>query len=275
MPGEPMYKLIADDLRRQIDSGILQTGDQLKTELQLQVDYQGREEFSDKVSRNTIRDAISILVAEGLVNKRPGQGTFVIKVEPFVTTLSGDPDHGGTSEWKKQVERLGRTPDLTTPRIEIHGAADVPGLAPELKLEEDQQVLSRHQRSWIDRRPFSMQTSFYPMDFAAKVPELLIAQDITEGAVKRIREALDIEQVGWHDEIRVRPPTDEEAKFFNLPVGPTGVQVVEMRRTAFGQDGRPIRLTVTAYPADRNRLAYNVGKTPFLADEAPEGGLAG
>ena len=259
---DPMYKLIADDLRRQIESGTLQTGDQLPTGLQLQAAYASREEFSDRVSRNTIRDAVSILVAAGLVENRSGLGTFVTKVEPFVTTLSGDPERGDTQLWESEVSRFGYMPRLTVPRIEINGAHEVPSLAPELQLDEDKQALSRHQRCRIDRTPYSMQTSFYPMDFAAKAPQLLTAEDITEGVVAYIRKTLGIRQAGWSDEIRIRPPTDEEARFFNLPFGRTGVQIIEVRRTAFNEDGRPIRLTVTSYRADRNRLAYHMGKGP-------------
>ena len=259
---DPMYKLIADDLRRQIESGPLQAGDQLKTELQLAEDYAGRQEFSDNVSRNTIRDAVSILVAEGLVEKRPGLGTFVIKVDPFVITLSVDPELGDTDPWQEEVARFGHEPELTVPRIEIHGANEVAWLAPELALEDDKQALSRHQRRRIDRKPYSMQTSFYPMDLAVKAPQLLMAEDIPQGVVSLMRETLGIKQAGWSDEIRVRPPRDEEARFFNLPFGRTGIQIIEVRRTAFDEDGHPIRLTVTSYPADRNRLAYRVGKVP-------------
>ena len=133
---DPMYKLIADDLRRQVESSDLQTGDKLKTELQLQEDYARRPEFSDKVPRNTIRDAISILVAEGLIEKRPGQGTFVVKVEPFVVTLSGDPACGDTASFVDEVARVGRNANLTVPKIEVHGASE----APELMLEEDKQA---------------------------------------------------------------------------------------------------------------------------------------
>ena len=269
MPGDPMYKLIADDLRQQIESGALQTGERMPPEPKLQVEYHERGDFREKVSRNTIRDAISILVAEGLVQKRPGQGTYVIRVDPFVTTLSGAPGSSGADQLKSQVKRrLGHEPELTTPRIEIHGAPEVPGLTPELALEEDKQVLSRHQRIRAERRPLMMQTSFYPMDFAVETPQLLVAQDISEGVVEKIRETLGIEQVGYQDEIRIRPPTEDEAKFFNLPPGRAGVPIIEVRRTAFGEDERPIRLTVTSYPADRTRLVYNVGKTPFLEDGA-------
>ena len=64
-------------------------GSQLPTELELQEQYHA--------SRKTIRDAIKWLITRGLVETRPGQGTFVVeKIDPFVTTLSaasGGGDH--------------------------------------------------------------------------------------------------------------------------------------------------------------------------------------
>ena len=87
-----MYRQIAEDLRRQIEDGELAPGSQLLTELEL------REKYN--ASRNTIRDAIKPLITRGLVETRPGQGTFVVqKIVPFVTTLTGDPEVGsdGTS----------------------------------------------------------------------------------------------------------------------------------------------------------------------------------
>ena len=67
---DPMYRQIADDLRRQIEDGELAPGSQLPTELEL------REKYN--ASRNTIRDAIKWLITRGLVETRPGQGTFVV-----------------------------------------------------------------------------------------------------------------------------------------------------------------------------------------------------
>ena len=80
----PMYRQIADDLRQTIESGTIAPGSQLPTELEL------RERYN--ASRNTVRDAIKWLINLGLVATRPGQGTFVVeKIDPFVTTLSGNP----------------------------------------------------------------------------------------------------------------------------------------------------------------------------------------
>ena len=84
----PMYRQIAEDLREQIESGELEPGQQLRTELELQEHY--------GASRNTVRDAIKWLTTLGLVETRPGQGTFVVKkIDPFVTTLTGDPTGPG------------------------------------------------------------------------------------------------------------------------------------------------------------------------------------
>ena len=52
-----------------------------------------------------------------------------------------------------------------------------------------------------------------------------------------------------------------ETGYFDLPTD-GHVQVVEIRRTAFDEDGNRVRLTVTVYQADRNRFLINVGKVP-------------
>jgi len=84
---EPMYRQIAQELRQRITSGELGPGQQLATELEL------RELHG--ASRNTIREAIKWLTTNGLVETRAGQGTFVVvRLDPFITTLSADPETG-------------------------------------------------------------------------------------------------------------------------------------------------------------------------------------
>src|SRR5215475_9385190 len=102
-----MYRQIADDLRAKIESGELAQGSQLATEIELREQYEA--------SRNTVRDAIKWLVTLGLVETRPGQGTFVVeKINPFVTTLTSDPQtgRGGGEEdvYQAEVEAGGRKP---------------------------------------------------------------------------------------------------------------------------------------------------------------------
>jgi GntR family transcriptional regulator len=254
---DALYTRIAADLRNKIKSGKLKPGSQLPPEPGLQEEYGSLFGLS-AVSRNTVREAIDVLVREGRVEKRPGQGTFVLKKEdPFLTTLSTDAEGGETSAYLSAVARRGSQAENTPPRVEIHSASQ----APELKLGDDEQVLSRHQQRFIDGKPYSLQTSFYPLSYAQKAPRLLAAGEIHEGTVSYIMETHGIKQVGWRDELQVRGPNGHEMDFFDLSVK-AGSQVIEVFRTTFDAKEKPIRLTVTVYAADRNRLAYEAGMIP-------------
>ncbi|HEY2579079.1 MAG TPA: GntR family transcriptional regulator [Streptosporangiaceae bacterium] len=261
-----IYVQIADDLRRKIKSGELAPGAQLKTEVELREEY-GREEYGRDglVSRNTVRDAIKVLVAHGLVQTRPGQGTFVTrKVQPFVSRLTADPEAGGVEDavYLSEVHRKARIPEETRPRVEVRTADDL--VAAQLQLDRDSQVISRYQERRIDRTPWSTQTTFYPMEMLSRGPaatRLLEARNIEGGIVDYLRRNLQISQVAWRDTIIARPPTLEERAFFDLP-GQVQVAMFEFRRTSYDEEKKPIRLTVTIYPADRNQFEMETGEVP-------------
>jgi len=256
-----MYRLIADDLRAKIESGVLGQGRQLPTEIELMEQY--------SASRNTVRDAIKLLTTRSLVETRPGQGTFVVeKINPFVTALTGDPATGlgGGEEavYIAQVTAGGRVPQISEPRVEIQQASAV--VAGILRIEEGAQLVSRHQQRFIDGTPWSLQTTFYPMELVRQgATRLLEARDIRGGSVVYLAEALGIKQVGYRDSIAVRAPNPEEISFFRLPADGR-VQVFEIYRVGFDEDGGRIRLTITVYPADRNRFRINVGQIPIMRE---------
>ncbi|HEY6313290.1 MAG TPA: GntR family transcriptional regulator [Streptosporangiaceae bacterium] len=245
-----MYRQIAESLREQIESGKLRPGQQLPTELEL------REEHG--ASRNTVRDAIKWLMNLDLVETRPGQGTFVVqKIAPYITMLSGEPGAGEGAAYPFQVRKHGRTPSSTEPQVEIQKATS--GVATELGLPEGTQVISRHEKRYIDGTPWSLQTSFYPRGFALQGAErLLFADNIEGGAVHYLNETLGLRQVGYRDWITVRPPNGSEAEFFKLSADGR-VAVFENFRTAFDQTGSPMRVTVTVFPTDRNQFIVEIG----------------
>jgi GntR family transcriptional regulator len=257
---EPMYRQIAEDLRRQVESGELVPGARLKSEVELREEYakDGKE-----ISRNTVRDAIKLLISRGLVETRPGQGTFVMRrVVPFVSRLTTDPEAGNVEGdvYKSEVGRRGRTPEETDPRVEVQVA---PGLvASQLQLQAGTQVISRHQQRKIDGTPWSLQTTFYPMEFVTRgATQLLMAENFKDGMVKQLETSLGIKQVGWRDTIIARPPTGDERAFFDLS-DKVQVAVFESRRTSYDEDENPIRFTVTVYPADRNQFEMRAGRIP-------------
>jgi len=278
-----MYLQIADDLRKRIELGAalppesddsaaveldgrlpraLRPGDQLPTEQGLSEAY--------SASRNTIRDAIKQLTGLGLVETRQGQGTFVTKridIDPFVTVLSTDPLASKGAEgatYLSDVKSKHRKADASIPKVEIQ----VPPVevARRLRLAPRTQVVSRHQMRYIDDTPWSLQTSFYPMDFVTRgATRLYSAEDIVEGTVQYIAEVLNIKQVGYRDWITARSPDPNEQDFFGLA---HDAAVFELFRTGFDQTGTPLRVTVTVFPADRNQFIVNVGNVPDPSYEA-------
>lgn len=248
---DPMYRQIAGDLRRRIESGELGPGSQLPTELELREQYEA--------SRNTIRDALRWLITRGLIETRPGQGTFVLeKIHPFVSTLAAADDT--ELAFVSEVTAKGRNPTSTNPRVEIQQANELISTA--LGLESGATVLSRHQQRFIDGTPWSLQTTFYPMRFIeAGAVRLIQAEDIAEGAVRYIARKLGVKQVGYSDKIAVRSPNQVETTFFRLP-DDGRVAVVELLRTGFDENGEPLRLTVNVFPADRNQFVINFGEVP-------------
>jgi GntR family transcriptional regulator len=265
---EPIYRQIADDLRRQIEAGDLAPSAQLQTEPELRDTY--------GASRNTVRDAIKLLIALGLVETRPGQGTFVVdKIIPFVTTLSTDPVLGsseGPVYYRGQVVK----PEVSEPpEIKIERADATVAL--QLGLDEGARVVSRHQERWIADTPWSLQTSYYPMTLVQRgALRLMEPANIEEGTVAYLKEDFGIRQAGYRETIAVRTPDSSEAAYFGVAADGR-IPVLAASRTAFEESGNPIRMTITVYAADRTLFAVNAGQVPVeaksQATEASDSGI--
>jgi GntR family transcriptional regulator len=268
-----MYRQIAEDLREQIESGGLQPGQQLRTELELR-DHYG-------ASRNTVRDAIKWLTTLGLVETRPGQGTFVVeKMAPYITTLTAAPARGlrhddvvigvgeNTEGYEDEVRRQKREPKYSD--LDVKSEKATGHVASQLQVPEGTRLISRHQNRYIDGTPWSRQTTFYPWDFFVQGAERLMDDDdIPEGAVRYLADTLGLRQIGYRDWIMVRSPDAAEARFFNLsPDGRIGV--FEIFRAGFDQARTPMRLTITVFPTDRNQFVINVGDVPPLVSTDEE-----
>jgi GntR family transcriptional regulator len=246
-----LHKDIANELRRLITSGGFKPGERLPTEPDLE------ERFG--ASRNTIRLAVATLVHEGLIQLSPGRGMFVPSdAIPFIVILSkeegGEGQNPGLDSYRSGVQAAGRKADIRDFEMRIeYPTAEVASL---LEIDEDSQVAVRGSKRFIDDHPHSLQCSYYPMDIV-RGTDIDSKHKVERGTIQVLRE-LGHEQVGYRDDVEARMPTPEERDFFKI--GP-GVPVNTVYRVAFSAD-RPIRLTVTTYAMDRNRLSYEVGTVP-------------
>ena len=265
------YVQIAEDLRKQIEQGaltpnstdpaVLSPGKQLPTELELR-------EIHD-ASRNTVRDAIKRLTSLGLVETRPGRrGTFVTrKIKPFVTVLSIDPKTGlggggeEGSTYPAMVREQGR--NVGAGDDAVIGILACPAeIAGRLQVKETDKVVSRHQQRLIDDTIWSLQTSYYPLEWVTRgATKLLLPENIEEGTVQYLDETLKLKRAGYRDWVTSRAPNDDEQRLFGLLPDAT---VFEILRASFSEDGTPMLVTVTVYPADRNQIVYEYGTVPKL-----------
>jgi GntR family transcriptional regulator len=254
---DPKYRLIAGYLQRRIESGEWPPGARLPPEPKLQDEY--------GASRNTVRDAVNWLKARGLVSTQQGRGTFVNEpIKPFGITLSVNPQTGfggGEGEsYEDEVKAQKRVPGTSTPTVGVE-EADVK-VASALRISIGDMVVNRHQERFINKKPWSLQTTFYPMTFVTQgAGDLLKPQDMRPGVVAYLKEKLDIEQRYYQDAIEVRQPREKEAAFLELP-DDANVAVSVHYRIAYDMRSRPFRLTVSIFPADRHQFAMFFGDVP-------------
>jgi GntR family transcriptional regulator len=281
---EPMYRQIAEDLRARIESGAIAQGAKLPTESDLRVGY--------GAARNTVREAVRLLASRGLVETRPGLGTFVTRhTEPFITTLAavplprlrattagrGDPADSAASLADDEddgpfagISAHGRTLSASGPQVSVQPASE--DIAAWLRVPPRTQVVTRRREYAIDGGPWSLRTSYYPFQYVSKdATDLVRAESLPGGAASYLEQRLGLVQVGYQERILVRPPATDEAKFLELPDDGRAL-VVTVVRTCYrsAENGlAPLRVVVTVLPADRIVLVINSGTVP---DEgAPDG----
>lgn len=245
----PRFREIADELRdavlgeHEILGVRLTSGARLPTEPELGSHF--------GVSRGTIRDALATLAAEGFIERRGRQGTFVRRLHLLAHSAHAEhPDRKGTADaWRAEVERAGRIPSYNF-EFKIVPARTV---AQRLRVDADDLVVVRELLRHVDGIPYSLQTSYYPLDIARECG-LDVPHDIDEGTVRRMA-AHGHREIGWADEVSCRPATVDETQTFDLA---PGVAVILYLRVAWTAE-RPVRCTKETLPADRHLVQFEFG----------------
>ncbi|WP_405099550.1 GntR family transcriptional regulator [Micromonospora sp. NBC_01412] len=262
--GQPKYRQIATELRGQIVSGALREGDRLPTEPQLQEQY--------GASRNTVRDATALLVNEGLVHRVPGRGGGMIVRRKVTLTfhahraeMPAQPT-AETDAWRSEVVAQGYE---ASQEFSLTIQSLSPDLAERLHVEPDSVAVLRRCVRYVNDQPSSLQDSYYPMDLAEEVRELLSPKDIPQGTTRLLAER-GHEQTAFYDEYVSRMPTPEETRLLGLQPGTTILLHIRTGYTA----QRPVRVSFNVFAGDRNQIVTTHGDVRiigrFRPEEAPE-----
>lgn len=244
--GRTKSREVADDLRARILSGDLAPGDLVPSEPELMQQY--------GYSRDTVRKAVQLLLNEGLVTNGQGRPRRVRKHAPLAMPFAQSESRERAQQraaarkdaWVMDVAEQGRlaSQDLT---VRIADAGEV--IAERLSLPQGAPVVVRHHLRTVDGEPHDLSDTFYDLALADGTA-IMYPHDIPQGVILYMVEEMGIEQDSFLYEFEARMPTPDEAQQLRIPAG---IPVIVQYTTGY-QGERPVKVTVTTWPADRARL---------------------
>jgi GntR family transcriptional regulator len=230
----PLWRQIADRLRRSIATGEFRPGDVLPSETEINATFQ--------VSRATARASLERLRQEGLIRRQSGRGSIVLapKVEQPVNELAS---------FSEDMRRRGLRPSYSTFSAQSAPAGEEAAEA----LEINEGALSFHIRRLLlaDDEPIGMSESWLaPWIFATgrePTPDELDAGSLYEWLSKVCGQKI----FGARERIEAALADATMAR--RLEVAPGSALLVARRRSHAG-DRRPIEYAIMHYRADRYRF---------------------
>ncbi|WP_171904175.1 GntR family transcriptional regulator [Streptomyces abyssalis] len=230
------YQRVADSIRRQIVDGTLSAGDRLPTEPLLVAEY--------GVSRLTVRHALDVLQAEGLIERFHGRGTFVRRPPQRASYVS-------------VCSRAFRQPETDHDEIETYvRPGSVLAEAPLTALMQVKPGTALAEYLYFSRRdkdPYSLARVYVPLDLAelldTPIGKLPWGAEIPLGL-----QAAGIRLAHITERVTTRPPTQDEADRLNLPPGAT---VLEIERTSIDDRGRVAEGACFVSPGDRIEVVFS------------------
>jgi len=251
------YERIADDLRGQIRAGELKPGARLPAETKLVEQY--------KKSLPTVRQALSTLEAEGLIQKQHGRGNIVRKPRRLVERRNDrhqwEKDRARESEAeRRQTGATEHDTGLTVSDLvfsaEYHLIRAGQGLAAVFGVQEGTQLVERIYRTRYreEDAPFNLSHSYLRHDLVAANPDLLDeSHEPWPGGTQSQLNTVGIELDRIVERVTARPPTVEEAEELGLTAG-TAIMV--LRKTCIDINDRVVEVSDVTLPGDRTEMVF-------------------
>lgn len=245
---QPPSRIIAAALREAITEGQYGPGDRLPSERALAAEH--------GTARNTAREAIDLLLREGLVTAEHGRGVFVRK--PVRMLRMGAQRYSrrtrsetGLSPFRAEAQRLGKAPRVEVPDISrVQPPVDV---AERLGIAADEpSVVQRVNHYYLDEEPIQIGVTFIPWTIV-EGSVLATETNAGTGSIYARFAELGHEIVQAREEITARMPRPDEVRILAIPAG---VPVIEVLHTGVDQDGRPFEVTRFVLRADAAALDY-------------------
>jgi GntR family transcriptional regulator len=238
---------IAQELREAITSGNLSPGTKLPSERALADQY--------GTARNTAREAVRLLIGEGLVTAEHGRGVFVRGPQPLIRLgndrYSSKYRKSGLSPFLLECNRQGKAGRFEVLSIDtVEAPPEVTNL---LDLEKDALVLRRENVFYADNDPVYRVTTFIPWTIAEGTG--LVEEEVPHKyGIHGVLEDQGYLMARLEDTVQARMPTPDEASYLQLA---SGVPVLDVNHVSLTDTDERYELTRFVMRADMNALLYN------------------
>ncbi len=231
----PIYMQLAGKLRQEIVEGRIQAGEALPSERDLCA-LMG-------ASRVTVRKAIELLIAEGMLSRRQGSGTYVTpRIQApgsYLTSFSEDAAARGETTSTRWMEKKKGFASEEEARL--------------LELETGAPVLRLSRVRLADGEPLAIENAVVP---AAMLPAI---ERLGNSLYKALAERGN-RPISGQQKIRAALAGPNEAKLLGIS---EGAEILRIERLTRRADGRPVELTRSAYRGERYEFVSEL-RGPFV-----------
>lgn len=228
----PLYFQLKERIKQKINENKLDTGDLIPSERVLARKY--------KVSRPTIRQALSELVNEGLLIRRKGRGTFVAK--PKI-------DYGFIQRLTTFYEDMNNKGYQLKTNIRVKEIRQVTkGISKKLNLNRGQKVIFLDRIRYINEEPIVRVINFVPYE---KCPELMNIDLKNKSLYKVLDEKFNIKY--YKAEISLEPVVAEKRDEDLLGVK-KGSPIHLMKDITYDQNNEPMDYFKSRFRGDKGKV---------------------
>lgn len=246
----PKYLQIAEWLRESILLGRYQTGEKLPSEVVLAK--------MCGVNRNTLRQAIGDLVAQGMLEKKKGLGTFVTAPEPVTMRHKLN----RIASFSHEMNRAGITENT---RLLEKGLEFAPAhVARSLALDPKRRVIAIRRLRTGDHLPLIYEETYLPVDLFEGILEM----DLTGSLYDIFTRVFKVELTRCEQTIRAVNLKKKEASLLNLR---TNRAALYMESVTYNDSNMPVEVLCCYFRGDKYTFEVELGQYHLTQERNPDG----
>ena len=237
----PLYQQIGEALRIRIEKGELIPGDRIPSENELTDQY--------RVSRNTVRLAISSLILDGLVYRVKGRGTFVAAERMSYGLMH-------MSSFSEEMRNRGLMPGSQV----LSFVRELPSkrISHILKLTPNQMMYRVERLRLADGEPMALNISFIPVYLCPDLEH----EDLASGSLYALLENQYGYRLGYAEyAIKTVSADERQANLLGILMDDT---LLVREGTTYLENGTPIEHTILYNRGDRYEFTFRAVRRPTV-----------